>query len=176
LVAKAFADGRPYLVEDFPTSTDSNWWLERGVGQRAGIAGATPIFREGLAAGVFLYFLKEPSMLATAVAGYIDEMVHALSFTLDRLQLEHEKDRIRRIVFALSESNEAILRAETREKMYQLVCEAGDLPAPPSPWRNRRKPDSSLSHSPVRWPSNSTSEAKKIGASAPIQRRRIALP
>jgi diguanylate cyclase (GGDEF)-like protein len=123
-VAKVFAHGRPYLVEGFPESSDSSWWLERGIGRHAGTAGATPIFREGMAAGVFLYFLEEPSILATEVAGYIDEMVHALSFTLDRLQLEHEKDRIRRMVFALSESNEAILRAETREKLYRLVCEA----------------------------------------------------
>ena len=123
-VAKVSADGRPYLVEGFPESTDSSWWLERGIGRHAGTAAATPIFREGVAAGVFLYFLEESSMLATEVAGYIDEMVHGLSFTLDRLQRQHEKDQIRRMVFALSESNEAILRAETREKLYQLVCEA----------------------------------------------------
>ena len=123
-VAKVIADGRPYLIEDFPASADSSWWLERGIGLHAGIAGAAPIFREGVTAGIFLYFLEEPSMLATEVAGYIDEVVHGLSFTLDRLQHEHEKDRIRRMVSALSESNEAILRAETREKLYQLVCEA----------------------------------------------------
>ena len=123
-VSKVFTDGRPHLVEGFPASEDSCWWLERGVGQHAGTAGATPIFQEGVASGVFLYFLEESSMLATEVTGYIDEMVHGLSFALGRLQREHEKDRIRRMVFALSESNEAILRAETREKLYQLVCEA----------------------------------------------------
>lgn len=38
-----------------------------------------------------------------------------------------EQERLVRMITVLSEANEAILRAETREKLFQLVCEAAAL-------------------------------------------------
>jgi len=42
----------------------------------------------------------------------------------ERRLAEEQKDRLTRMFAALSETNEAIMRAQTRAELFRLVCEA----------------------------------------------------
>jgi diguanylate cyclase (GGDEF)-like protein len=58
---------------------------------------------------------------------FLERLAANVAFGLDRFKREAEEDRLTRMIKALSASNEAILRAETRETLFQLVCETAVL-------------------------------------------------
>jgi diguanylate cyclase (GGDEF)-like protein len=103
-------------------------WRQTGIGiaangALAGSAAAFPLQTTDTILGVMVFFFDRSGELSTLERAFLERLTANTAFRLDRLQHAAEKDRIARMIRALSDSNEAILRAETREKLFPLVCE-----------------------------------------------------
>ena len=104
-----------------------DWSSTAGVIAGVGAVAAVPIARSGSVVGIFLILFADSCPLDDEVVLRIERLAENVSFASDKLERENEKDRITRMVSALSATNEAILRAETREKLFELVCDAAAL-------------------------------------------------
>jgi len=51
-------------------------------------------------------------------------IAESVSFGMAMFQREEQKDRLARMFATLSATNEAIMRANSREELFQLVCDA----------------------------------------------------
>ncbi len=54
----------------------------------------------------------------------MSDIAENVSFGLEMFEREQQKERITRMLAALSATNEAIMRAKSRDELLQLVCEA----------------------------------------------------
>ena len=87
---------------------------------------AVPLVKNGKSVGVLYFFFGRTS-------GKEDEGINQLmidiaanvSFGLEMFEREQQKERVSRMFGALSATNEAIMRAKTRDELFQMVCEAG---------------------------------------------------
>jgi diguanylate cyclase (GGDEF)-like protein len=52
------------------------------------------------------------------------DIAENVSFGLEMFEREEQKERVARMYAALSATNEAIMRAKTRDELFQMVCEA----------------------------------------------------
>jgi len=126
-MAIALYSGRSCFTNDPQNDERLRVWREMGMHADVGAAAAIPIARNGSVVGAFVLFLAELCALDDADLLEMERLAEDVSFTLDRLEREEEKDRLTRMISALSATNEAILRAETREKLFELVCAAAVL-------------------------------------------------
>ncbi len=127
LMSFAFHSGHSCFTNDPQNDERVRVWREMGMHADIGAAAAIPIFRNGSVDGVFIVLLAELCAFDDAAVRLMERMAENVSFALDKLVSEEEKDRITCMVSALSATNEAILRAETREKLFELVCDAAVL-------------------------------------------------
>ncbi len=123
----AFHAGQPCIINDYLNDERVRTWREAGVCAGIGAAAAVPIISNGHGIGIFVFFLGTPGAFVDEIIGIAERIAGNVSIVMDRLEREAEKNRVSRMVSALSASNEAILRAETREKLFQLVCDAAVL-------------------------------------------------
>ena len=127
LMALAFHSGHSCFSHDLQNDERVRFWREMGMLAGIGAAAAVPIARSGSVVGIFLLLFADACPLDDEVVLRIERMAENVSFALDKLECEEEKDRLTCMISALSEANEAILRAETREKLFELVCDAAVL-------------------------------------------------
>ena len=85
---------------------------------------AVPIKRDGNPIGVLLFYLDQPHALTEETVGLLERMAENVSFALDNFDRDRATTRINRMFAALTATNEAILRAQSADEMFQLVCEA----------------------------------------------------
>jgi len=124
LAAIALQTGRPCITNDLPRAERARIRREMGMHAGVGAAAALPIIRNASVTGVLLLFFAGWHSLDDAAVRLWLRLAENVAFALDKLEREAETERFACMVFALSATNEAILRAETREKLYELVCEA----------------------------------------------------
>jgi diguanylate cyclase (GGDEF)-like protein len=104
----------------------------RSDGARA--VAAFPLFSRGQAVGILLFVAAEQDAFTPGFVDLLQRLADNISFALDNFDLAHEKtrtdkqkDHLTRMFAALSETNEAIMRAKTRAEMFELVCAAAVL-------------------------------------------------
>jgi diguanylate cyclase (GGDEF)-like protein len=104
----------------------------RSDGARA--VAAFPLFTRGQAMGILLFVAAEQDAFTPGFVELLQRVADNISFALDNFDLAFEKtkadkqrDRLTRMFEALSATNEAIMRAASREKLFELVCEAAVL-------------------------------------------------
>ena len=85
---------------------------------------AVPIRQGEANAGVFLFYFAQRYALGQDIIAHLERMAENVSFGLISLEREHQNDRISRMFQALSATNEAIIRAKTRDELFQMVCDA----------------------------------------------------
>ena len=102
-------------------------WHEVSRRHGARASAAIPIIRDQSSIGVFLFSLSEVGSLTDEIVALIERMVENVSFGLKIFEREQQQERVSRMFAALSATNEAIIRAETREELCELVCEAAAL-------------------------------------------------
>jgi diguanylate cyclase (GGDEF)-like protein len=127
IMTLAFRSGRSCVVNDLQDDERVRVWREMEMLAGIGAAAAVPIARSGSIVGIFLIFFADARPLDDEVVLQMEHLAENVSFASDKLERENEKDRLTRMVSALSATNEAILRAETREKLFELVCDAAVL-------------------------------------------------
>jgi diguanylate cyclase (GGDEF)-like protein len=127
LATVAFRSGRSCVANDVQNDGRVRAWREKGALAGTGAAAAVPIVRSESCVGVFLFALAESRSLDDEAIKLIERLSENVSFALDKFEHEEERARIACMVSALSMTNEAVMRAGSRDKLFQLVCEAAVL-------------------------------------------------
>jgi diguanylate cyclase (GGDEF)-like protein len=88
-------------------------------------AAAVPLITGGVSVGIIYFFFARTSGDGDEdILQLMRDIGANISFALDVFQKDVHKDRVSRMLSAMSATNEAIMRAKSREELYQLVCEA----------------------------------------------------
>jgi diguanylate cyclase (GGDEF)-like protein len=124
LAASAFRAGRSFVTNDYINDGRLRRWHEaaRRIGARS--AAAVPIRKGGSCVGSLLFFYDQPNALSDEIIGLLESMAENVSFALDNFERERARERIARLFAALTATNEAILRSQSVNEMFQMVCHA----------------------------------------------------
>lgn len=132
--ASAFRSGRPFLSSDVLNDPRSRPWLPLVKKAALTACGVYPLFAADTAVGVMYFFFGDVVPLDDEMAGLMGRVAQNVSFGLDVLRraaerrvAEQQIQRSARMFAALSATNEAIMRAETRAELFNRVCEASVL-------------------------------------------------
>ena len=124
LASAAFLGGRSCIANAYATDERVLAWRKAGIGAGIAAAAAIPLRHNGTNFGVFLFFLAQLGAITGEMIANMERLARNVAFASDKFLRQTEEDRLIRMVKALSASNEVILRAETRKKLFELVCEA----------------------------------------------------
>ena len=132
ITGKAFRTRQPYISNDYLADFASSahfYTVIRDSGTRSGAA--IPLLKNGKSIGVIVFLSSEIGAFGPELIGLLQRLAENISFALDnfdradeRAKTEHQKASLTRMLAALSATNEAIVRAGSRDELYQLVCEA----------------------------------------------------
>ncbi|MCA1457424.1 EAL domain-containing protein [Bradyrhizobium sp. BRP22] len=131
---QAFRTQRPCINNDIPKS-DGPW---RQVGRDVGVMAciAVPLTKFGKSIGVLLFFVGRSWAADEEIVALMARIAENVSVALDNFEradekarADRQKDRLSRMFAALSATNEAIMRARSREEMFALVCQAAGMGA-----------------------------------------------
>ena len=92
---------------------------------------AFPLFVSGEPVGVMFFISAETDTFTPEFAELLQRLADNVSFALEsfdradeKAKTEGQKERLARMLAALSATNEAIVRAKSRSELFELVCEA----------------------------------------------------
>jgi diguanylate cyclase (GGDEF)-like protein len=85
---------------------------------------AVPLIQNGQSVGVMFFFFKPVAKLDKIVSDLMVDIAENVSFGLEMFEREQQKVWLAGMFSALSATNEAIMRARTRDELYEMVCEA----------------------------------------------------
>ena len=92
---------------------------------------AFPLMVSGRAVGVMFFISSERNTFTPEFAELLQRLTDNVSFAIgafdradEKVRAESQKERLTRMFAALSATNEAIMRAKSREELFDLVCEA----------------------------------------------------
>jgi diguanylate cyclase (GGDEF)-like protein len=131
LAATAFRTNQPAIANDYLRDPRVRrlWQEARRTGMRS--AAAVPIRKNGLSVGALLFGLEQPNVLDDEIVKLLHRMADNVSFALDNFEREKQRrladqanERLAWMFAALSKTNEAIMRAQTRTELCDLVCGA----------------------------------------------------
>ncbi|CAN7507486.1 GAF domain-containing protein [Bradyrhizobium sp. LjRoot220] len=132
ITGTAFRSGQPCISNDYLGefgATAHFYKVVRDSGTRSGAA--LPLLKNGKAIGVIVFLSSELGAFSPELIALLRRLAENISFALDnfdradeKAKSEHQKDSLTRMLAALSATNEAIVRAGSRDELYQLVCEA----------------------------------------------------
>ncbi|QDW36617.1 EAL domain-containing protein [Bradyrhizobium sp. KBS0727] len=98
-------------------------------GARSGAA--FPLFVAGQPVGVMFFISSEKDTFTSEFAEMLQRLADNVSFALEnfdradeKARTEGQRERLARMLAALSATNEAIIRARSRGELFELVCEA----------------------------------------------------
>ena len=124
LAASAFRAGRSFVTNDYINDDRLQRWHLLAIRIGARSAAAIPVKRRGSCVGALLFYLDQPNSLSQETIGLLESMAENVSFALDNFERERARERIARMFAALTATNEAILRAQSVNDMFQMVCHA----------------------------------------------------
>src|SRR4029079_10857134 len=92
---------------------------------------AFPLLVDGRIVGVMLFISAKTDTFTAEFAELLQRLADNVSFALEsfdsddeKAKTEQQKESLTCMLAALSATNEAIVRAGSRDELYQLVCEA----------------------------------------------------
>ena len=92
---------------------------------------AFPLMVAGQAVGVMFFISSERNTFTPEFAELLQRLTDNVSFAIatfdradEKVRTESQKERLTRMLAALSATNEAIIRASSRAELFALVCEA----------------------------------------------------
>jgi diguanylate cyclase (GGDEF)-like protein len=129
ICGQAFRTQRPCINNDIPKSDGP--WREVGGGNGVMACIAVPLTKSGKSIGVLMFFVgrswatdEEVVALMARIAENVSVALDNFERTNEKARVDRQKDRLSRMFAALSATNEAIMRARSREEMFTLVCQA----------------------------------------------------
>jgi diguanylate cyclase (GGDEF)-like protein len=130
----AFRTQKPCVNEDILNSAQGRPWQQPG--RETGVVAcvALPLIKLGKSVGVLMFFVSKSWAVDDEIIALLARMAENVSFALENFDRVDEKarsdahrERLTRMFAALSATNEAIMRAKSREELCDLVCEAAVL-------------------------------------------------
>ncbi|MGP8121487.1 MAG: EAL domain-containing protein, partial [Xanthobacteraceae bacterium] len=131
----AFRSGAPCICNDVATDERVAPW--RDLVQQSGLraCAVVPVTAQGVTCGVMYFFFNDHyGDLDDTMVDLMSRIAANVSFGLDlfekenaRREAERRQEMLHRMYVALSATNEAIMRAKTREELLDLVCNAAVL-------------------------------------------------
>ncbi|NOJ42461.1 bifunctional diguanylate cyclase/phosphodiesterase [Bradyrhizobium australiense] len=128
---KAFRTQQPAVNNDILSSTQGQPWHQaaRETGVTACVA--VPLIKADESIGVLLFFVGKLWAEDEEIVALMAQIAENVSFALENFERASEKaradaqkERLARMLAALSATNEAIVRATSRAELFDLVCEA----------------------------------------------------
>ncbi|HTB03845.1 MAG TPA: GAF domain-containing protein [Bradyrhizobium sp.] len=128
---KAFRTQTPSINTDILNSVQAQPW--RQAGRETGVVAcvAVPLIKAGASVGVLMFFVSKSWAMDEEIIALLARMAENVSFALENFDRADEKarageqeERLARMYAALSETNEAIMRARSRPELFELVCQA----------------------------------------------------
>ena len=131
LSGTAFRTRRPCITNDY--------MIDQRVAAFQAVAGtygaqsgaAYPLLVRGEPVGVMIYMSRDKDTFTPEFSELLQRLADNVSFALesfdradDKARTEIQKERLTRMLAALSSTNEAIIRATSRAELFELVCEA----------------------------------------------------
>lgn len=127
----AFRSGRACINNNFLEGPQNGAFDQviKSDGARSGAG--LPLLVDGRPVGVMLFISSRTDTFTPEFAELLQRLADNVSFALEsfdsddeKAKTEQQKDSLTRMLAALSATNEAIVRAGSRDELYQLVCEA----------------------------------------------------
>jgi diguanylate cyclase (GGDEF)-like protein len=88
-------------------------------------AAAVPLVLRGESIGIiYFFFTRTSGSNDEGILQLMRDIGANISFALEAFEKEAHKERVARMLSAMSAINEAIMRAKSREELYDMVCEA----------------------------------------------------
>ncbi len=131
----SFRTRQPCIINDFLADQRTAHFHSHAREDGTQSGASFPLLQEGdRAIGVLLFFSRDLGAFTPDLVELLARLAENVSFALDnfdraeeKARAEEQKERLTRMFAALSETNEAIMRAKTREEMFELVCAAAVL-------------------------------------------------
>jgi diguanylate cyclase (GGDEF)-like protein len=131
LSGTAFRTRRPCITNDY-VSDQRVAAFQAVVGSYGAQSGAAfPLLIRGEPIGVMIYMSLDKDTFTSEFPELLQRLADNVSFALenferadDKARTEVQKERLTRMLAALSATNEAIIRASSRAELFDLVCEA----------------------------------------------------
>ena len=128
----AFRTSMPCIVNDFLADERTAHFHELAKTEGTQSAAGFPLLKNGVEAiGVLLFLSGEKGAFTDDLVELLAKLAENVSFALDnfdrideKARTEEQKDRLTRMLASLSATNEAIMRAKSRDELFDLVCEA----------------------------------------------------
>jgi diguanylate cyclase (GGDEF)-like protein len=141
LAGRAFRSGVPVVSNDVLQDESLKPWREHSIACGINATLAVPIVLGSESVGVFLFCFQTSDSITSEIISLLERIVQNVAFALDRFEgterqkraekaqqkAESSEAELNRMYIALCKTNEAIMRAETRQEMFDLVCEAAVL-------------------------------------------------
>jgi diguanylate cyclase (GGDEF)-like protein len=128
---EVFRTQKPVVEHDLARRTKGTPWEQANLNTGVAACIAAPLIKHGQSIGVILSFLSQSWAKDEGVVGLMLRIAENVCFALDNFDRDAEKaliaaeeERLARMYAALSATNEAILRARSRDELFDLVCEA----------------------------------------------------
>ncbi|MDB5639669.1 MAG: hypothetical protein JWP51_4577, partial [Bradyrhizobium sp.] len=127
----AFRTQKPCINNDILNSAQGRPWQQ--VGRETGVVAcvALPLIKAGNSVGVLMFFISrswaadgEIIALMARIAENVSVAIDSFERASEKARTEAQKERLARMLAALSATNEAIVRAKSRSELFDLVCEA----------------------------------------------------
>ena len=141
LAGRAFRSRRPVVSNDVLHDETLKPWREHSIACGVGATLAVPVLQHEQSVGVFLFCFEAAGSITAEIGSLLGRVVENVAFALDRFeaafrqeraeqaQLEAESKEIalNRMYIALCKTNEAMMRAQSRQELFDLVCDASVL-------------------------------------------------
>ncbi len=131
IAGRAFRTQLPCVHHDLAKAVEGGPWQQAQ--RESGVVAcvAVPLIKAGRSVGVLLFFVGRSWAADEEIIALLARIAENVSFAMENLDSEAErakadaqKERLARMLAALSATNEAIIRATSRQELFGLVCEA----------------------------------------------------
>lgn len=128
---RAFRTQRPAVNNDILNSSQGQPWYHTARETGVSACVAVPLIKAGESIGVLMFFVGKSWAEDEEIVALMARIGENVSFALEnfardgeKARADAQKERLGRMLAALSATNEAIVRATSRTEMFELVCEA----------------------------------------------------
>ncbi len=123
--ANVFRTGEPCFIDDLPNDPRAAPWRSQLLAGGVMAGAVLPLMKSGQVVGVCSFFLgKDSGPLDDERIQLTTRIAETISFGMELFERQEQKDNVTRMFVALSATNEAIMRAQTRAELFELVCAA----------------------------------------------------
>lgn len=141
LAGRAYRSGCSAASNDVIRDETLKPWREHSIACGVGATLAVPIIQHAHSIGVFLFCFEVAGSISDEISALLERVVENVAFALERfdgaerqkqaerrqLDAESKEAELNRMYIALCKTNEAMMRAESRQELFDLVCEAAVL-------------------------------------------------